>query len=339
MPLMTVQKWQQHTSRAFNDRKNPLITDIDILLGEYYNVGKTDVQKLKLVILIRRYCREWLSDKTDKESSFRREYVDKLLGQTTDELNGAGMQQAMQQMKAGKRTQGKQMEEHLIELLQPRASAKEKWSLSADIKLSRAAAPKVETAWSAGHASTPMNQADIIGVLDFVQDQQQKGQLQRNLEYLQKKDRISFQLQRWPDGRFHRGGRDDPHSSPADENEMYAIDNMEYLYTANLPKTGGTFHHSSFLSGRPVLSAGEIKLDQGIIKHIDNGSGHYKPTTQHLLDCVKLLERRYRVDLAHVSIADHDPRNVHAKWASALHFLKTNGVPPRPLPAPPIVKT
>jgi len=330
MPLMTEVQWQQKTGRVLKDRTNPLITDVDILLREYHKVGNTDVQKLKLLTLIRRYCREWLSEKDEKEGSFRRKYVDRLLSQTTDELNGAPIQQAMLQMKAGNGKPGKQMEEHLIERLQPRASAKEKWGLSADLKLSRAAAPKVETAWSAGHASTPMAQADVISLLDFVQDQQRKGQLQRNLQYLQKKDRISFQLQRWPDGRFHRAGREHPHSSPAGENEMYAIDTMEYIYTANLPATGGTFHHSSFLSGRPVLCAGEIKLEEGVIKHIDNASGHYKPTTQHLLHCLQLLGARYRVNLSQVSIVDHDPRNANAKWVSALDFLKTNGVPPAP---------
>ncbi len=34
--LMTAESWRKKTSSVFADRKNPLITDIDILLGEYH---------------------------------------------------------------------------------------------------------------------------------------------------------------------------------------------------------------------------------------------------------------------------------------------------------------
>ncbi len=338
MPLMAADKWIQRTSKAFKDRKNPLITDIDILLVEYHKPNKTDQQKLKILILIRRYCREWLSEKGDKEKCFRREYVGELRDQTAQELQGAAMQKAMQQLKAGgnRAKQGKQMEEHRVEMLQPRATAKAKYGLSSEIKLSRASAPSIDRElqqWNSVQSNPAVDEQDVVAVLDFVQDRQQKGALQRSLDYLQKRDRLSCRLQLWPDGLFHRAGSDTPHSSPADENEMYAADDMEFIYTANQPAKSGTFHHSSFLSGRPVLCAGEIKLEHGVIKHIDNGSGHYKPATQDLLNCVNLLERKYRINLANVSISDF--AQTTAKWVSAAHFKQTGGRPPRPLPPPP----
>jgi hypothetical protein len=39
----------------------------------------------------------------------------------------------------------------------------------------------------------------------------------------------------------------------------------------------GQFHHSSFLSGAPVLAAGEIKVRHGGLLAVTNNSGHYKP--------------------------------------------------------------
>ncbi len=39
----------------------------------------------------------------------------------------------------------------------------------------------------------------------------------------------------------------------------------------------GQFHHSSFLSGAPVLAAGEIKARNGELLEVSNSSGHYKP--------------------------------------------------------------
>ena len=341
MPLMSLVEWQRKTTKVGKDRKNPLITDIDILLGEYHKVGKTDVQKLKLVILIRRYCREWLSDpgkvkKAQKKSSFRQQYVQGLLDETTNEINGPAMAQGMQQMKDGKQTGQpitKNMEEHSIELLQPRATAKGKWQLKANIQLSRSSAPQVQGQWDQHNVGKPMDQADVVNLLDFVQDKKNKGMLQRDLQYLQKKDRVSFELRfSMEDSRCHRGGSGNPHSSPNGEKEMYAIDGMELIYTANQPAKAGAFHHSSFLSGRPVLCAGEIELQQGMIRYIDNGSGHYKPTTQHLLDCIQVLKRCGVAYLDKIKI--YEFANQGTQWTSALDFLRYNGQK-RPLPTPP----
>src|ERR1035441_407853 len=60
MPVPTVAWWQKKTSATLSDRKNPLITDIDILLTEYHSAQKTDVQKQKILVLILYYCMTWL---------------------------------------------------------------------------------------------------------------------------------------------------------------------------------------------------------------------------------------------------------------------------------------
>jgi hypothetical protein len=37
------------------------------------------------------------------------------------------------------------------------------------------------------------------------------------------------------------------------------------------------FHHSSFLAGEPVASAGEIRAKNGVLELVSNASGHYEP--------------------------------------------------------------
>ena len=45
----------------------------------------------------------------------------------------------------------------------------------------------------------------------------------------------------------------------------------------------GIFHHSTFLSGFPVLAAGEWIVDDGVVKVITAKSGHYQPSVDDML--------------------------------------------------------
>lgn len=51
----------------------------------------------------------------------------------------------------------------------------------------------------------------------------------------------------------------------------------------------GYIHHSSLLAGAPVLSAGELVLEDGQLLSISNASGHYKPSAKSLVVALKLL--------------------------------------------------
>lgn len=61
----------------------------------------------------------------------------------------------------------------------------------------------------------------------------------------------------------------------------------------------GEFHHSSFLAGEPVIFAGEIDVQNGMITHINNSSGHYMPTEMNLESAMKYLKQR---DMLHKGI-------------------------------------
>jgi len=326
--LMTVDQWQRKTSRVLRDRKNPLVTDIDILLGAFHEANKTDLQKLKIVVLIRRYCRDWLAEKADKRSCFRRPHVQELLDQTTAVMNWGPMQAAMTQRRAGgsQAMPGRQMQENIVETLQPRPQAKQKFGLAATLPMNRSSAGNAEQRaanWNMVHPNDQVDEHDVVSMLDMIGDANQRNEVKNTLVYMQRADRLACRLE-LRDGLFYRGADGDPHNSPG-ERELYAIDNAECIYTNDQPAKAGTFHHSSFLSGKPVLCAGELRVQNGRIVHIDNLSGHYLPTTQHLLDCVALLERRYNIDLRRVSLADM--ARPDAKWPNALQFLRQQGQP------------
>ncbi len=51
----------------------------------------------------------------------------------------------------------------------------------------------------------------------------------------------------------------------------------------------GRFHHSSFFAGRPVLLAGLLRVENGVIVDFSNRSGHYKPGPYHTALFLKFL--------------------------------------------------
>ncbi|MFN4362475.1 hypothetical protein [Chryseobacterium hispalense] len=68
------------------------------------------------------------------------------------------------------------------------------------------------------------------------------------------------------------------------EGKLYLSKNYAY----------GKFHHSSFLSGKPVSAGGEIYIEKGIIKEITNDSGHYIPSLDFVKNNIlKELEARH----------------------------------------------
>ncbi len=48
-------------------------------------------------------------------------------------------------------------------------------------------------------------------------------------------------------------------------------------------------YHSSYFGGEPVLSAGEIKIEDGKVTEINSSSGHYQPSPTHLRMAVETL--------------------------------------------------
>jgi len=53
----------------------------------------------------------------------------------------------------------------------------------------------------------------------------------------------------------------------------------------------GEFHHSSLGQGKPVAMAGEIEIENGVLKSISNRSGHYTPKPEYLDQTISHLEQ------------------------------------------------
>lgn len=76
---------------------------------------------------------------------------------------------------------------------------------------------------------------------------------------------------------------------------IWVMDPSGRLYVSSTPQPG-MFNHSSFLGGGSVICAGEIIITGGVIKFINNRSGHYKPPDEALDNTIAKL-REQGVDL------------------------------------------
>ena len=94
---------------------------------------------------------------------------------------------------------------------------------------------------------------------------------------------------------------------------IYVMDKDGKYYQAS-EKTGEGFHHSSFMAGFPIASAGGLITDKnGFLKHIDNGSGHYRPSSIHLMQALDQLSRQ-GVSLKNTTISFGGDKSV--KWSA-----------------------
>ena len=327
MPIPSVAQWQKKTSSCLRDRNNPLILDIDTLLGAYHTTGKTDVQKQKILILMLYICTEWLVTKS--KGNWRRPYVRTLVTNIETELRSAEMQQATQDRLTGR--PGLELKENKLELLQPR-DLSTKLGLTGGTQFHRVSGKNAERFISgygqrnlAGHLeklqNVPIN--DYVDELKILAAGNAGQLLEKNLIYLSKGDRLNYQLTINDDNRLHLYGKHEPYSSNPQSPDLFAMDSMELIYVSK-DKRAGVFHHSSFFSGRPVKGAGEIGLANGLVNYINNISGHYLPSTQDLLNVVTILRDRYGCNLANIKLFDGLTKK---SWATAAEFLLRQGVP------------
>lgn len=70
---------------------------------------------------------------------------------------------------------------------------------------------------------------------------------------------------------------------------IFVMDESGSIY-ASTKHQRGFFHHSSFLSGEPVASAGEIVVNKGVLSSVSRKSGHYMPDAEHLNQFISEIE-------------------------------------------------
>ena len=106
----------------------------------------------------------------------------------------------------------------------------------------------------------------------------------RNITYLSSKERDNYRVS-YDDEGLKIGGK-----KPKDGWYMYVLGGKPLsLFAAKKEK--GKLHHTSFLKGIPVPSAGEIEVYKGEINCIYMRSGHYRPTVEDGERLRKFLEQ------------------------------------------------
>jgi hypothetical protein len=71
------------------------------------------------------------------------------------------------------------------------------------------------------------------------------------------------------------------------------------------PHKAGKFHHSSFLQGKPVMSAGEMQVSNGVPTQLSAKSGHYQPTLDQFANGIQALKRK-GIDLSKCELLLHE---------------------------------
>lgn len=69
---------------------------------------------------------------------------------------------------------------------------------------------------------------------------------------------------------------------------IYVMDEFGNFFISENP-IKHVFHHSSLMAGRPAAAAGEMYVENGVLKFINNQSGHYRPGPTYLEHALKQL--------------------------------------------------
>jgi hypothetical protein len=83
----------------------------------------------------------------------------------------------------------------------------------------------------------------------------------------------------------------------------------------------GNFFHSSYLGGDPVMCAGTMLIEQGVIKKVATDSGHYRPEPAHVVNLLQML-KMHGVEVANIEVHDFDSIYPSVRGGN---FLATNG--------------
>lgn len=85
-------------------------------------------------------------------------------------------------------------------------------------------------------------------------------------------------------------------------------------------------HHSSFLAGGDVMSAGTMNIDSGRLHEITNSSGHYTPDKQTLVPALQTLrDGGVNVDLTDVGYVDPTTKQTVSLPRAGGTFLESGG--------------
>jgi hypothetical protein len=156
------------------------------------------------------------------------------------------------------------------------------------------------------------------------------GGLYGDVVYMTKEERLAFIVFVDPGS----GKLQDANGQDVTRDDAYAMDEYGNLFVkpnqiraSRLAKgdqdpNSIIFNHSSFNAGKNIVSAGEMRISNGVLQHIDNTSGHYKPTEENLRNCLAaLVEEGLDESQADVVVAKFSGGKGHKYHYTAQTFL------------------
>lgn len=320
--MMSASKFKSKSNIFLHRRHNPIIKDIDKLLKEY-GKSKSENRKMKCLVYIYMMCKEYFHTKPNGR---RGDAVQELMDQVKLVLDSPDFKQGIV-AKAGGRHYSNGNKQDLMshtnktstslssgytyEGLLPQKNFIDKMHLSLDSLLGQDKYFGVSAMNNYLQQDFMVNQgkgmaeaetgamkilktAPFSQVLDHLHDMWHSPLSlgTGKFNYLNMEKRLDY-LITFKNGQLYYHKSDTPADSGIVRGELgrfpYAIDTSERLYVLNEGDIGIKYNHSSILSGAPVICAGEIAIEQGRLKFIDNNSGHYKPGTDNLYDAVMIL--------------------------------------------------
>ena len=332
MPLKTTtDAWKKSTSHMIMSRNNPLITDVDNLLTAYAGNTGNPLKQLKILLLIHHFTKEYLiaNDRCFFDPDSRA--VQALHTEVALELKTPEMKKAAAERVEGRRGHGylpgkglatDVLPAYAAEMLQPRMKPiyAEKYGLEWKGEPQRMKAAEIDITMSDRFGNLP----DLPDLLDAIHEKGARHEIRDNLQYLNNAERQKQEIH-LRQGLWCLAGSENPYSTPPRFSDLWVMDEFHSLYVYSLSDEVKecNFHHSSFLSGKPVLCGGGISILNGVITTINNSSGHYRPGTGNLLATIAYLYNSLRLDITHLVVEDREEGKT---WNNALEFLKMGGV-------------
>ena len=116
------------------------------------------------------------------------------------------------------------------------------------------------------------------------------------VKYLNANEREAYAFGASSDGKLVYSSNKEFLDGGAEEGQkLIFVLSLDDVFYAGI-KVRGSFHHSSFLAGRPVKSAGNMTVDKGVLTALSPHSGHYRPT-QKQFDCALSTLRSMGVEI------------------------------------------
>jgi hypothetical protein len=339
--IPNVAEWKkltQITTLFFtHSRSNPLLLDIDTAIENFdqsesapFNRGTETTMAIKtkdritaLILLeMAKKCCLWLESKAGAEKSVRRKHVANLLMETQKAIATLDLKldEGRACLRAGNQS-----------ALYAGMAARLRWKMSLESIKQLGVGKGLKTLDSPYWAETNVsgvNPHHLQGadlqhewnrqkqpvkdkfLFNYTRRRVQEKGTDGAVKYVGPDDRWRYQILFDGQGKMYR--RSSKTSTATSQDALidtkgvgwiFIIDKDSNCYTSfgETPEDGKKFHHSTIMSGSSVILAGAVRVDKGVLKEIDNASGHYKPQKDHLLNGLVVLQK-YKVPLVGVQL-------------------------------------